>query len=65
MFGIFLAFVASATALLICLNAETLGRRLRVMDHPDNERKKLSESYAGQAVNMLRQAVDHGAEHFV
>src|SRR5258706_6468958 len=39
MLGIFLAFVAVATALLICLNAETLGRRLRVMDHPDSERK--------------------------
>ena len=39
MFGIFLASVAIAAALLICLNAETLGRRLGVMDHPDNERK--------------------------
>lgn len=39
MSGIFLSFVAVAAALLICLNAETLGRRLRVMDHPDNERK--------------------------
>src|SRR5258706_13863240 len=44
MLGIFLAFVAVATALLICLNAETLGRRLRVMDHPDNQRKNHSEA---------------------
>src|SRR5260221_11716674 len=36
---IFLAFVAIAAALLICLNADTLGRCLRVMDPPDNERK--------------------------
>src|SRR5689334_17538921 len=27
------------TALLICGNAETVGRRLGVMDHPDSERK--------------------------
>ena len=39
MLGIFLGFVAIAAALLICLNAETLGRRLGVMDHPDNQRK--------------------------
>jgi len=44
MFGIFLSFVAIAAALLICLNAETLGRRLRVMDHPDNERKNHSKA---------------------
>jgi UDP-GlcNAc:undecaprenyl-phosphate GlcNAc-1-phosphate transferase len=39
MLEMFLAFVAVATALLVCLNAETLGRRLRVMDHPDSDRK--------------------------
>jgi UDP-GlcNAc:undecaprenyl-phosphate GlcNAc-1-phosphate transferase len=39
MLGIFLAFVAAAAAVLICLNADTLGRRLGVMDHPDNDRK--------------------------
>src|SRR5712672_1102804 len=39
MLGIFLAFVAIAAALLICLNADTLGKRLGVMDHPDNDRK--------------------------
>jgi UDP-GlcNAc:undecaprenyl-phosphate GlcNAc-1-phosphate transferase len=39
MLGIFLACIAIAAALLICMNAEAVGRRLRVMDHPDNERK--------------------------
>src|SRR3981081_3849099 len=39
MLPIFLAFVAVAASLLICLNADTLGQRLGVMDHPDNERK--------------------------
>jgi UDP-GlcNAc:undecaprenyl-phosphate/decaprenyl-phosphate GlcNAc-1-phosphate transferase len=39
MFDIFLALVALSAALLICLNAETIGRRLGVMDHPDNQRK--------------------------
>ena len=44
MLGIFLAFVAVATALLVCLNAETLGRRFSVMDHPDTERKNHTEA---------------------
>jgi len=39
MLAIFLSSVAVATAVLICLNAETIGRRLGVMDHPDDERK--------------------------
>lgn len=34
-----LDIVACATALLICVNAETIGARLGVMDHPDNQRK--------------------------
>jgi len=39
MLGIFLACLAIASALLICVNAEAIGQRLRVMDHPDNQRK--------------------------
>jgi len=39
MFYIFLALVALSAALVICLNAEAIGRRLGVMDHPDNQRK--------------------------
>jgi UDP-GlcNAc:undecaprenyl-phosphate GlcNAc-1-phosphate transferase len=37
--AVFLALLSIVTALLICGNAETVGRRLRVMDHPDSERK--------------------------
>lgn len=39
MLGLLLGSVAIASTLLICLNAETIGRRLRVMDHPNVERK--------------------------
>jgi len=39
MLSIFPALVALAAAILICLNAETIGRRLGVMDHPDDHRK--------------------------
>src|ERR1700680_2249961 len=35
----FIDVVAIAAALLICLNAETIGRRLSVMDYPDHQRK--------------------------
>src|SRR4051812_42730982 len=31
--------LAVTTTLLICANAESVGRRLSVMDHPDSERK--------------------------
>src|SRR5689334_24671998 len=40
MLSIFLGFVAAVSTLLICLNAETIGNRLRIMDHPDNRRKR-------------------------
>jgi UDP-GlcNAc:undecaprenyl-phosphate GlcNAc-1-phosphate transferase len=36
---VFLALVAAGACLIVCLNAETVGRRLGVMDHPDNSRK--------------------------
>jgi UDP-GlcNAc:undecaprenyl-phosphate GlcNAc-1-phosphate transferase len=39
MLSVFLAFVAAAACLIICLNAEIVGQRLGVMDHPDNARK--------------------------
>lgn len=40
MLSIFLGVVAVSATLLICLNAETIGNRLRVMDRPDNRRKR-------------------------
>src|SRR5690348_7437005 len=39
MSSVFLASVAVGACVVICLNAETVGRRLGVMDHPDNSRK--------------------------
>ena len=36
---VFLDFIAIAAAWLICANAESVGRRLHVMDNPDRERK--------------------------
>ena len=39
MLSIFLGLIAAAAAVLICLNADTIGRRIGVMDHPDNQRK--------------------------
>jgi len=40
MLPIFLGVIASASTLLICLNAGTIGNRLRIMDRPDNDRKR-------------------------
>jgi len=40
MLSIFLGVVAAVSTLLICLNAETIGNRLRIMDRPDNRRKR-------------------------
>src|SRR6476646_456910 len=40
MLSIFLGAVAAVSTLLICLNAETIGNRLRIMDRPDNRRKR-------------------------
>jgi len=39
MLSILLGLIAAAAATVICLNAETIGRRIGVMDHPDNRRK--------------------------
>ena len=39
MLFVFFDAIAVAVALLVCCNAEFVGRTLRVMDHPDNERK--------------------------
>ena len=41
---IFFDAVAFAGALLICANAQQIGHRLRVMDHPNNERKHHARS---------------------
>src|SRR5215471_18775867 len=40
MLSIFLGVIAGACTLLICVNAETIGNRLRIMDRPDNRRKR-------------------------
>ena len=39
MLSIFVDVIAVATSWLICMNAESIGRRLGVMDYPDRERK--------------------------
>ena len=43
MLSIFLGVIAGVFALIICLNAETIGNRLRIMDRPDNDRKRHSK----------------------
>ena len=40
MLSIFLGLIAGASTLLICVNAETIGKRLHIMDRPDNRRKR-------------------------
>ncbi len=41
---VFLDCIAIAAAWLICINAMTIGRTLRVMDHPDSARKTHREA---------------------
>jgi UDP-GlcNAc:undecaprenyl-phosphate GlcNAc-1-phosphate transferase len=41
---VFLDVVAVFASLLICANAETIGRRLSVIDHPDESRKRHSKA---------------------
>src|SRR5262245_48465931 len=40
MLSVFLSVIAGVFALLICLNAGTIGNRLHIMDRPDNDRKR-------------------------
>src|SRR4051812_19189599 len=40
MLSIFLGVIAGAWTVLICLNAGTIGHRLRIIDRPDNHRKR-------------------------
>src|SRR5690348_12798027 len=74
MLSIFLGVIAGVFTLLICLNAETIGNRLGIMDRPDNDRKRHAKDTplvggvaillpllvwaAGAAVTGL--AADHG-----